>query len=403
MDGSGYPRDPVKLAVFSYKICWADAASPSGFVTDGGFPFQMRSLSELFDRTRLILTLSPGRPPGLTALTGHRLEVAPLPTPTGSDFRRKLSMLFWLPRYLPRIWREVREADAVHAPVPGDVGVVGMLVALAQEKPLFVRHCGTWGEPVTAMDRWLLRLLERIAGGRNVVMATGGSENAPSSRNRAISWIFSTSLSAAELEELPCSRPWRGGEPPRLVTVGRLTPGKNAAAVIRALALVREEHPGATLDVIGEGRCLRELKALTSALDLTRAVIFHGNVAHTRVLELLASSHLFVFPTRVKEGFPKAVLEAMACGLPVVATAVSVIPHLIGRRCGILLEDTDHESVGRAILRILADEQLLAEMARASRQRSREYTLERWQETLGERLRASWSLPLRHPVARGSG
>ncbi len=383
----------MKLVVFSSKICWADASSPTGYVTDGGFPFQMRAVSELFEQTRLVLTVSRSLPPGLTALVGNDLEVAPLPTPAGSDLRRKLSMLLWLPRHLPRIWREVKGADAVHVPVPGDVGVVGLLVALAQKKPLFVRHCGTWGQPISFIDGLLFRLLERIAGGRNVVMATGGADRAPS-RNRAVSWIFSTSLSAAEPEAAPRSRPRRAGEPPKLVTVARLTPGKNTAAVIEALAPVREQHPGATLEVVGDGGCLPKLKQLASGLGLADAVTFHRNVSHDRVLEALARAHVFVFPTRVKEGFPKAVLEAMACGLPVVATAVSVIPHLVADTCGILLRDIDSESVARAILAILEDRARFAEMSRAGRRRSRAFSLEQWRDEIGERLRAGWNLPL---------
>ena len=389
----------MKLVVFSYKICWADASSPTGYATDGGFPFQMRALSELFDHTRLILTVSPGQPSGLTPLTGHRLEVCPLPTPTGSDTRRKLSMLLWLPRYLPQMWQEVRRADAVHAPVPGDVGTIGMLLALALKKPLFVRHCGTWGEPVTVADRLLLRCLERVAGGANVVMATGGSDAPPSSRNRQVRWIFSTSLPATEIDDVPAAAPWRAGEPLKLVTVGRLTAGKNTAAAVRALALVRERHPRATLDVVGHGGARASLEALAAELGVTEALTFHGNVTHRRVLEILAGSHLFVFPTRVKEGFPKALLEAMACGLPVIATAVSVIPRLVGERCGVLLEDTGAESVAAAVLHLTEDPDRLAGMARHAREASRAYSLERWAEVIGQRLEAGWGRRLRQPEA----
>ena len=246
---------------------------------------------------------------------------------------------------------------------------------------------------MTAADRGLLRLLERIAGDRNVVMATGGAEAPPSARNPAVRWIFSTSLSAAELEAMPRSRPWRAGEPPRLVTVGRLTAGKNAAAAVRALAVVREQHPQATLDVVGGGPCLEQLRDLAAELELGDAVTLHGNVDHQRVLEILARSHLFVFQTRVKEGFPKAVLEALACGLPVAATAVSVIPRLI-RGCGVALEATDAPTVARAVLGLLADEGELAGMSEAGRAQSRDYTLERWRDLIGERLQESWGLPL---------
>ena len=145
-------------------------------------------------------------------------------------------MLTWLPRYLPRLWDAVRRADAVHALVPGDLGTIGILIALAQGKRLFVRHCGTWGNRTTMADRFLHRLLERIAGGQRVVMATGGGSAPPSTGNPAIRWIGSTTLTEAELAGIPEPASWRPGEILRLVTVGRLTPGKNTAATIQALA-----------------------------------------------------------------------------------------------------------------------------------------------------------------------
>ncbi len=193
-------------------------------------------------------------PSGLLPLAGHNLTVRTLPEPAGTDLRRKLALLTWLPRYLPVLWQAIRQAEAVHAPVPGDIGLIGILLALAQRKPLFVRHCGTWDEPVTAADRFLLWLLERIAGGRNVVLATGGSDRPPSAKNPHIEWIFSSSLTEAELLSLPTARAW---EPPatlHLVTVGRLSQGKNIQAIIQSLPAIQFLLPGGDPGYPGGGR-----------------------------------------------------------------------------------------------------------------------------------------------------
>ena len=72
------------LAVFSHKPCWPAANSPSGYATNGGFPFQMRAISELFAATRLVVPCSLAqRQPGETALAGHNLSVAPLTSQIG--------------------------------------------------------------------------------------------------------------------------------------------------------------------------------------------------------------------------------------------------------------------------------------------------------------------------------
>jgi glycosyltransferase involved in cell wall biosynthesis len=384
----------LNLAVLSYKVCWY-SPDDGRYRTAGGFPFQMAALSRLFDRTTLIILERRGPlPAGLTPLKGHNLEVIPLAEPPGSDLRRKIALLTWLPRHLPRLWDAVRQADAVHALVPGDVGTLGTLVALAQGKRLFVRHCGTWGNRTTLADRFLHRLLERLAGGKRVVMATGGGSASPSLRNPAIRWIGATTLSEAELAALPEPACWSPGEPLRLITVGRLSSGKNTAASVRALRRVRNYVPAVSLDVVGDGPERKRLEVLTDKEGLSPVINFHGNVSHAEVLRLLGRGHLFLFPTQVKEGFPKAVLEAMACGLPVLASRVSVLPRLLGNGGGILLSETNEGVLAEGILRLVADPEQMRNMGRKARETARSFSLEEWQAVIFRRLTDAWG-PLR--------
>ncbi len=397
----------MNLLVVSYKVCWADPSSPGGFVSYAGFPFQMAALSQLFSSTELLLLeRKPPLPPGCVPLTGRNLSTRPLPEPTGTDLRRKLALLLWFPRYLLTLWRRISAADAVHALVPGDLGTLGLLIALIQRKPLFVRHCGTWNHRQTQADRFLSWLLPKVAGGRTVVMATGGSEVPPCAANPAVAWIFSTTLSRGELEALPPARAWKPGEDLRLVTVGRLSHGKNTRAAVAALAILRERFPGAHLDVVGEGPRLGDIEAQVADLGLEDAVTLHGNLRHERVLEVLRRAHLFLFPTRVAEGFPKAVIEAMACGLPVIVPPVSVLPKLISRGGGWLLkgthaEATDGRAVAQAVVAALENPEELARRGAAARDTAREYTLEAWQEWIRSHLERAWGCVL-EPSESGS-
>jgi colanic acid/amylovoran biosynthesis glycosyltransferase len=179
-----------------------------------------------------------------------------------------------------------------------------------------------------------------------------------------------------------------------LITVCRLDPAKNTASIIQALPQIRQQHPQTVLHIVGDGPAMPHLRHLVHELGLKDAIIFHGNRSHEEVMQLLGQAHLFVFPTRVNEGFPKAVLEAMACGLPVVATRVSVIPHLIGEERGLVLDNTSPEAVAQAVLTLIADPTRMAAMGRNGRVISRRYTLEAWRDTIGEYLRAAWG-PLR--------
>jgi glycosyltransferase involved in cell wall biosynthesis len=383
----------MKLLVISYKEIYPDPASPSGFSSTGGFPFQMKTLSELFDQTWLLLPRRVTPPPAnLHPLSGHSLSIQTLPEPAGTDLRRKLALLPWLPHYLPVLWRAIRTADVVHAPVPGDIGLLGILLALVQRKRLFVRHCGTWGKPVTFADRFILWLLERIAGGRNVVLATGGADHPPSTKNPHIQWIFSSTLTQAEILANPAALPWQPSAGLHLVTVGRLSPEKNIQAILQALPAIRFHFPGVTLDVLGDGAYRPVLETWVQDLGLSEHVVFHGNVSHQAVLETLARSHLFVFPS-LREGFPKALLEAMACGLPVVASDVSVIPSLISD-CGKVLPFPDKDHLASTILELMKDPPALALLGENARRRATAYTLEAWQEQIAIHLRHAWGREL---------
>ncbi|MGE0448376.1 MAG: glycosyltransferase [Vicinamibacterales bacterium] len=377
----------------SHKVCWPSQRSPTGFATDGGFPFQMLVLSELFDSTRVLVPCaSAGVHAGAIALTGHNLSICPMAVPAGDGLRRKLSMLIWTARSIRTISREIRAADAVHAPIPGDVGSIGMLLALVHRKPLFVRHCGNWFEPRTAAEHVWRWFMERAAGGRNVMLATGGGADPPSS-NRSLRWVFSTSLTRTELGAWARERQWPSGAVKLLIACRQDKP-KGTDIVIDSLPSIRAAFPGATLDVAGDGPMLPRLKALAQERGVAEHVTFHGRVDHDAVLRLMQAADLFCYPTSASEGFPKVVLEALACGLPVLTTRVSVLPHLFERGCGILLDSATPDTLASAVRLALADPDRYRAMSRAAVKTASAYSLEAWRDTIGDHLRTAWG-PLR--------
>ena len=142
----------MKLAVFSHKPCWYSFNSPSGFATDGGFPFQMRALAEIFGETRVVAPVADSGPDGgEIALEGGKL--IPLSQPAGGGIWRKLSIVPWLFRNGVTMFREMMRADAVHTPIPGDIGGIGMVLAILLRKRLYVRHCGDWANRRTIAEK----------------------------------------------------------------------------------------------------------------------------------------------------------------------------------------------------------------------------------------------------------
>ena len=385
----------MHLVVCSHKPCWPSPSSPTGYATDGGFSFQMQALSQLFESTSLLVPCSQNdNPAGEIALKGHNLSVQPLPAPAGAGLRRKINMLLWVLRNCPRVFREIRRADAVHTPIPGDIGTIGMLMAFALRKPLFVRHCGNWFVQKTAAEIFWRWFMERFAGGRNVMLATGGAAEPPSTRTKDVRWIFSTSLTEHELKSYGKVRelPPRGRV--RLVIACRQELEKGTGVVIESLPLLLNHFPNATLDVLGDGGALNCFKTVAESRGLSGRVTFHGKVDHDAVIRQFQCADIFCFPTMSSEGFPKVVLEALACGLPVITTKVSVLPQLIGRGCGVLLDEAKPTAVANAVRAMLSNEEQYHAMSAKAIETAAEYSLERWRDTIGDLLRASWKCNL---------
>lgn len=123
------------------------------------------------------------------------------------------------------------------------------------------------------------------------------------------------------------------GAPADLVVVGRLLPHKRVDLLLGAVAILREEGMPVTCRVIGDGPQLADLQARAAALGISSAVDFrydlHGQDA---LYSALKAARVFVFPS-AREGFGIAVLEALACGLPVITTSApdNLARHLVKR------------------------------------------------------------------------
>lgn len=161
--------------------------------------------------------------------------------------------------------------------------------------------------------------------------------------------------------------------PDRLVvgTVGRLDPVKDQAGLVHAFARVRAATPDAMLVVAGDGPCGDDLRALVASLGLGDAVRLLGE--RSDVATVLASLDVFVLPS-IAEGISNTVLEAMATGLPIVATRVGGTPELVEDGAnGVLVHRQDQAALAGAIRAYLEDPHLRAVHGKSSRQRAVEH------------------------------
>jgi colanic acid/amylovoran biosynthesis glycosyltransferase len=153
------------------------------------------------------------------------------------------------------------------------------------------------------------------------------------------------------------------------VQASRLVPKKGLATSLAAFARLAERHPKARFTIAGAGPLEAELRARARELGVAERLQFAGFLDQTALRELFASAHVFLHPSETVngdvEGVPNGLLEAMATGLPVVATRHGGIAEAVEDGVsGLLCTERDADGVAAAMERLIGDPALYERIAR---------------------------------------
>jgi len=159
---------------------------------------------------------------------------------------------------------------------------------------------------------------------------------------------------------------------PLILCVARMVPVKNLGVLLRACAALRRRGVAFRCVLIGDGPCRKELEGLRSSLGLESAVEMPGAAAQAEVVKWWREADVGVL-TSDNEGMPVSLMEAAACGVPVVATGVGGVPELVGDEVtGLLCPRADAEAVAAALEVLLTDAGKRARLGEAARRRAEE-------------------------------
>jgi glycosyltransferase involved in cell wall biosynthesis len=189
--------------------------------------------------------------------------------------------------------------------------------------------------------------------------------------------VDETFLSKTDDNQFPIICQKYGIKVPYLLYVGRLEPRKNIPMLIKAFSQLQKERFQELSLVIGGAKDFgydRIFKTV-KAQKIENKVSFIGKISQNDLPAILSGAKIFVYPT-FYEGFGLPVLEAMACGTPVVTSNTSSLPEIVGD-AGILVNPFDIDSIVSGIHTLLSDNVLYNELRRRGIQRARMFS---WQQ-----------------------
>jgi len=149
-------------------------------------------------------------------------------------------------------------------------------------------------------------------------------------------------------------------KPLRLISTGRLIERKGYRYLIEAISEMKDVE----LSLVGDGNLRQQLEELAKILSVK--VKFLGSKRHEEIVSLLQSADVFILPS-LNEGMSNSILEAMACGLPIIATDTGGSSELIQGN-GVIVAKADADTLRKAIVQLQSDPSLVGTMGRRSRE-----------------------------------
>ena len=155
---------------------------------------------------------------------------------------------------------------------------------------------------------------------------------------------------------------------PHLLFVGRLAAQKNLSLLIEAIS---QMQTSVFLDIVGEGELREDIEALIQKHELQN-VKLHGKKTGNELIELYKSADIFVLPS-LKEGVSLSMLEALAAGLPVVASDRPEVREVLAD-CGVLIQDPTAINYAKALDALLSNKDALQNLRALSVQKAHSYS-----------------------------
>jgi len=356
----------------------------------GPYAREIDQWADLFAEVEIASPCRNQAPPG-DCLPFERANIAILPQKEagGETLWAKLRLIASIPAMVWGLASAMRRADAIHVRCPGNLGLLGAVLAPLFSRRIIAKYAAQWnggdGEPFSAR---LQRAILSSWWWKGPVTVYGSWPGSP----KHVIPFFTSLLTADQIERARQSAARdRRGPGLRVLYTGRLSKAKNVDVLLRAAARLRAAGHDVTATIIGTGPERDSLGALASELGIADCVEFTGGLPFESVIDRLSAADVLVLASET-EGWPKSIAEGMAFGLACIGSNVGFVPQMLEGR-GFAVAPRDEDGLTSALLRIAESPGRLAEMRQNAAIWAQRYSLEGLREALRDLMLEWWGEP----------
>lgn len=341
--------------------------------------------ADLFADVAIAAPLRISPPPADCEALPRNVRVIPQRETGGTTARAKVQQIAALPQLVASLWRAMRDTDAIHVRCPGNLGMLGAVLAPLASPRVVAKFAGQWNDyPGEATTTRLQKLILRRWFSGPVTVYGDWPGEPPHVTPFFTSVMTRAQVArAAEAAVAPRAR-----DRLRVLYVGRLSAEKHVDTLLDALTQVRTRGVACTCTIVGVGPEQSRIAARAAAIG---GVELAGGHAHADVLAFYRDADALVLVSET-EGWPKVIAEAMAHGVVCVGARRGIVPQLLGDGRGYVVEPGDVSALAARLISIAAEDHT-AMRARAAAWAG-QFSIEGLREAIARLLERAWKVEL---------
>jgi glycosyltransferase involved in cell wall biosynthesis len=382
-------RAPQRLLVVSHVVHYQYEGKLHAY---GPYSREIDIWADLFPEVVIASPCRHAKPPAdCLAFARKNISIATQFEVGGDHLIAKLIQLALLPLIVLRLMLAMTRADAIHVRCPGNLGLLGCLLAPIFSRYRVAKFAGQWNgytneTKTVRLQRWILKSKWWCAP----VTVYGHWPDQPSH----IVPFFTSMMTGGQVRHASnFARNKHAHRPMRILFSGRLAPEKRVSALFEALALAVKDGLLFETAIVGDGIERKKLEALSIKLCIHDHLDFVGALPFDESLKWNEWADCLVLPSQNSEGWPKVIAEAMCYGVVCVGVDHGQVGRMLEGR-GFLLPEGSPREIADALLAIHRNPEVYTRLSASAAAWAQQYSIDGLRTALEKLLEKEWKVAL---------